>query len=178
MSQLNGKHVLLVVGQRNYEDSEFEYLYQHFMESGAVVTVASQKTEKALGRLRGYTVPHLTLIEAKPENFDAVVLIGGYGAYVFLWDDPPLHQLLQQFNDAHKIIAAASSSVVALANAGILKGKKATSYPDYNAAVILKEKGADHVYENVVIDDNMITSNHPRALEEFGETIKSKLSEI
>ena len=96
MGQLTGKKILMVVGEKNYNEQEFEHLHDLFQENGAVVEVASQGTAKALGRLGGYAVPHLAISEAKAQNYDALVLIGGYGAYTFLWDDVQLHELLRQ----------------------------------------------------------------------------------
>ncbi len=176
MGRLSGKQILLVIGQKNYNEDEFNYLHDLFLQEGAVVSVASPLPEKAIARLEGYTVPHLTIAEADPAGYDAVILIGGYGAYTDLWNDDATHRLLQGASAGNKLIAAASVAPVALANAGILQGKKATTFPDYNAAVILEQKGAIHVYEDVVADDNIITSNHPRNVEEFGKAIISKLT--
>lgn len=175
MEKLSGKKILIVVGKRNYNEQEFEHLYHLFQEEGAIVEVASQQTDKIMGRLEGFVVPHLLIKDAKPQDYDAIVLIGGYGAYAFLWDDAELHELLRQAHQLNKLIAAASVSAVTLANAGILQGRKATVYPDYNAAVILAEKGVHHVYQNVVVDDNIITSNHPRKAKQLGEAIVNKL---
>lgn len=176
MGQLTGKKILMVVGEKNYNEQEFEHLHDLFQENGAVVEVASQGTAKALGRLGGYAVPHLAISEAKAQNYDAIVLIGGYGAYTSLWDDVQLHELLRQAQQLNKLLVAASVAAVTLANAGLLQGKNATVYPDYNAAVILTEKGANHVYQSVVVDDNIITSNHPRKVKQLGDTIMAKLS--
>lgn len=176
MEKLTGKKILIVVGKRNYNEQEFEHLYQLFQEQGAMVEVASQETGKIMGRLEGFIVPHLLIKDAKSQNYDAIVLIGGYGAYAFLWDDVQLHELLRQAHQLNKLIAAASLSSVTLANAGILQGRKATVYPDYNAAVILAEKGAHHVYQSIVVDDNIITSNHPRKVKQLGEAIMNKLA--
>ena len=38
---------------------------------------------------------------------------------------------------------------------------------------ICMEKGVNHVYESVVVDDNIITSCHPRKIQQLGETIIS-----
>ncbi len=166
----------MVVGKRNYNEQEFDHLYHLFQEEGAVVELASQEIGKIPGRLEGYLVPHLLIKDARPQDYDAIVLIGGYGAYAFLWDDEQLHELLRQAHQLNKLIAAASISAVALANAGLLQGRKATVYPDYNAAVILEEKGARHVYQSIVVDDNIITSNHPRKVKQLGETIVNKFA--
>jgi protease I len=177
MGRLSGKQILLIVAQKNYNEEEYSYLDNLFIEEGAVVAVASHSMDKALGRLDGYVVPHLTIADAETKNYDAIVLIGGYGAYTSLWDDADLHRILKEANSGHKLIAAASVSPVALANADLLQGKKATVYPDYNAAVILQQKGAVHVHDKVVVDDNIITSNQPRWINEFAEMIISKLTE-
>jgi protease I len=177
MGRLTGKKILMVVGEKNYNEQEYEHLHELFLEEGAVVAIASQGTGKALGRLGGYVVPQLSIAEAKSQDYDAIVLIGGYGAYAFLWDNIQLHELLREAQQLNKLLVAASVSAVTLANAGLLQGKNATVYPDYNAAVILSEKGANHVYQSVVVDDNIITSNHPRKVKQLGETIVTILSD-
>ncbi len=176
MARLSGKQILIVVGQKNYNEEEFAYLSEQFLKEGAIVMVAAPNLERALGRLEGYVIPHVTIAEANPDNFDAIVLIGGYGAYVYLWDDPATHALVQNAHKAGKLVAAASLSSTTLANAGILNGKKATVFPDYNSVLILEEKGARHVYENVVTDDNIITSSHPKYVKEFAETVMNQLA--
>ena len=176
MGRLSGKQVLMILGQKNYNEEEVNYLHDLFLQEGAVVSVCTPQPEKAVGRLEGYTVPHLTIAEADPTGYDGIVLIGGYGAYTDLWNDEATHRLLQEADQQKKLIAAASVAPVALANAGILQGRKATTFPDYNAAVILEQKGAIHVYEDVVTDDNIVTSNHPRKVKELGKIIVSKIA--
>ena len=80
MGRLKGKEILLVVGQRNYNEEEFQTLFETFEKEGASISIAAKKMEKALGRLNGYLTPDLTLSEVVPEEYDAVILVGGYGA--------------------------------------------------------------------------------------------------
>ncbi len=176
MGQLSGKNILMVVGQKNYNEQEFNYLNEKLTEAGARVWVAAPRQEKALGRLEGYAVPDVTIEQAKASDYHATVIIGGYGAYVDLWDNQALHQLVRDAHQSGQLIVACSVAPVVLANAGILEGKKATTYPDYNAAVIFQEKNVHHVYEKVVQDDNIITTNHPKEVEQVYELILTRLA--
>ena len=60
-----------------------------------------------------------------------------------------------------------------LANAGLLKGKKAACAQPYNIQI----KGAIATGKNVERDGNIITANGPGAASQFGETIISALVE-
>ena len=175
MATLDGKQIVIIVGQKNYNDEEFNYLYETLEKEGADVSIASNTLEKALGRLEGYVAPDCKIEDITPGEFDAVILIGGYGARVFLWDDPKTHELLRRQASSGKLVAAISTAPVALANAGILKDKKATVYPDYVSILALEEHGAKHVYENVIAEGNIITASDSRFVEKFAEAIIAKL---
>ncbi len=177
MNRLEGKQILLIVGQKNYNEEEFDYLFNRLEGEGADVFVASNLLEQALGRLEGSVTPDEAIEEVDPAEYDALVFIGGYAARLFLWDDEKTHRLVQQANQLHKLIAAISTAPVVLAHAGILKGRRATVYPDYDATLSLQENGAKFVYEDVVVDENIITCNHTRYKEEFAEAIIKYLSE-
>ena len=60
-----------------------------------------------------------------------------------------------------------------LANAGVLKGKKAVSYLSYN----IKTKGAIVTDKMVERDGNIITGRSQGAATEFGEAIINALKE-
>ncbi len=177
MARIEGKQILLVVGQKNYDDEEFNHLYPRLEEAGADLFVASNRMEKALGRLGGYLTPDLTIEEARPEDYHAIVILGGYGARVYLWNDEGTHRLVQEAVRLGKVVAASGVAPVVLANAGVLTGKKATVFPDYHSTILLRQKGAELVHEDVVVDDNMITSNHHRVIGEFTEALMSKLEQ-
>lgn len=175
MASLDGKQVVIILGQKNYNDQEFDYLFERLESEGADVCVASNTLEKALGRISGYVAPDCKIEDVDPREFAAVVLIGGYGARVYLWDDEKTHELLRKAVAAGKTIAAISTAPVALANAGILQQKKAAVYPDYVSIQALESQGANHTYDNVVVDDNIITASDTRFVEKFADAIIRKL---
>jgi len=175
MGRLVGKQLLLVVGQKNYNEEEFEKVRTIFEEEGATLYVSSKSLEKAIGRLEGYVVPDLAISDVNAGDYDAIVLIGGYGARLFLWDDVDTHKLVKKAFDEGKIIAAASTAPVTLANAGIIEGKKISVYPDYDSARMMEAKGAKLIQKGVVVDDNIVTCNHTRHVDGFAEAIISLL---
>ncbi len=162
MKTLEGKQILIVVGQKNYNTEEFNQLLETLEAEGANICVASNSLEKALGRLEGFVAPDVSIAEAQEKEFDALVIVGGYGARLYLWDSEDLQNLVRRFVQAKKVVAAASTAPVVLANAGVLEGKKATVYPDYESTLAIKNSGGKYIHENVVVDDNIITSSHPR----------------
>ena len=145
MKTLEGKQILIVVGQKNYNTEEFNQLLETLEAEGANICVASNSLEKALGRLEGFVAPDVSIAEAQEKEFDALVIVGGYGARLYLWDSEDLQNLVRRFVQAKKVVAAAS-----------------TVYPDYESTLAIKNSGGKYIHENVVVDDNIITSSHPR----------------
>jgi protein deglycase len=109
------------------------------------------------------------------DDFDAVALPGGMPGAANLAVSKELNALLKKFNAEKKIIAAicAAPSVV-LAPLGILDNKNATCYPGDQKAF---SKTTVYKEDNVVIDDNAITSRGPATALEFGFTILEKLTD-
>jgi len=175
MNALEDKQILIVVGQKNYNTEEFNQLFETLEAEGADVCVASNTMEKALGRLEGFVSPDISIAEVHEEDFDALVIIGGYGARLYLWDSQDLQELVRRFVKAKKIVAAASTAPVVLANAGVLDGRRATVYPDYESTLAIESSGGKYIHENVVTDDNIITSSHPRFITDLTGAIVGAL---
>ena len=95
------------------------------------------------------------------ETYDAIVLPGGMPGATNLRD-----------NEENKIVAAICAAPIALAKAGVIEGKKVTSYPGFK-----EELGnVNYVEEDtVVVDGNIITSRGPATALVFGLEILKKL---
>jgi protease I len=111
----------------------------------------------------------------KIEEYDAIIFVGGQGAS-FYWNDPTAHKIVKQAIEKGKIVAATCISPVTLANAGILKNKKATVWP--SEADKLIEKGAIYTGTKVEVDDNIITAVGSEQIEEVSEAILKALSDV
>ncbi len=111
----------------------------------------------------------LLITEVKAENFDAVIFVGGQGM-VPLVRDERLTSLARQFYNAGKITTAICIAPMVLANAGLLKNKKATVWQGAQSDFV--KCGAIYTGNNVEIDGKIITANGPGAAGKFGEIIR------
>ncbi len=104
-------------------------------------------------------VPDCTLDVALHENFDMVVLPGGMPGMTHLKDDPRIIPLLQRMARDGKYTCAICAAPAVLAEAGLLKGKTATSFPGFVDRMNLPDTTFSN--EPVVKDGRVITSRGP-----------------
>jgi protease I len=169
---IEGKKVVMIIAEKDYRDEELLDPEEVLANQGAIVSVASTKRDMVKG-MGGHEVqPDLLVSQIKPEDWDAIVFVGGAGASQY-WDDSLAHNLAREFFNQGKVVGAICIAPVTLANAGILIGKKATCWPSEKAK--LKEKGADYAGEGVVRDGKIITASGPDVAKEFGEVLVEAL---
>ena len=115
---------------------------------------------------RGMTLlPDMTLEMALQQRFDMVVLPGGLPGADHLGDDPRVIRLLQEMAASESYIAAICAAPRVLARAGLLDGKRATSYP--GALDIETVPGIEYLETAVVTDGRVITSRGPGTAMDF-----------
>jgi len=160
--------VLMVIAQNGFRDEEFFEPRDVLIKNSIEVEVASQAMEMARGKLGGVVMPDLTIAEASVDDFEAIIFVGGPGAAVYL-NDPVAHKLAKDFYAAGKIVAAICMAPSILANAGLLKNKKATCWSGEKEN--LEAHGAKYTGADVEIDGKIITACGPEAARQFGEEI-------
>jgi 4-methyl-5(b-hydroxyethyl)-thiazole monophosphate biosynthesis len=109
-------------------------------------------------------VPDMTLDEALVQDFDMVVLPGGMPGSEHLKSDARVIALLRKMAAAGRYAAAICAAPMALQAAGILDGRRATSFPG-----VLDHLPGSHFYvtDAVVVDGNIITSRGPGTAMDF-----------
>ncbi|HIH21981.1 MAG: DJ-1/PfpI family protein [Candidatus Diapherotrites archaeon] len=167
-----GKKVLLVIAPKNFRDEELFHTKEELEKAGFQTSIASSSLSEAVGMLGGKAKPEILLEKAKAEDFDAVAFIGGGGAASYFNNRFAL-SLAQKFYNAGKITAAICIAPVILANAGLLNGKKATSFPSEENA--LEDKGAAFTGNPVEADGLIVTAEGPKAARDFGKKIAQLL---
>ena len=172
METLNGKKVLMVIASDRFRDEEYQKPRAILEREGVRVTVASSSLKESTGMLGLKVKPDILLKEAKMESFDAVVFVGGMGATEY-WNSPDAHRLAKAAFSAGKPTTAICLAPMTLANAGLLKGKRATIWKD--AAEEFKAQGVVYTAEPVEQDGKLITGSGPEAAEEFGRALVEAL---
>lgn len=91
-------------------------------------------------------------------DYSMIVLPGGLPGSTNLQESHKVINLVKEFYDDKKYIAAICAAPIVLAEAGIIEGKNITSYPGFEDQL----KGCNYISdENVVVDGNIITSRGP-----------------
>jgi 4-methyl-5(b-hydroxyethyl)-thiazole monophosphate biosynthesis len=108
-------------------------------------------------------VPDTTLDQALLQEYDMVVLPGGLPGADHLDNDPRIHSLLQHMAERDRFTAAICAAPKVLANSGLLRNRKATSYP----GVLDAFDGLDFRPDAVVRDGKVITSRGPGTAMDF-----------
>lgn len=116
-----------------------------------------------------------TLDEVSAEDFDALLLPGGQMNPDILRMNDDAIDLINDFDDAGKTIAAICHAPWLLAEADILDGRTVTSWPSIRTD--LANAGADVVDEEVVVDGNFITSRMPDDIPAFSKALIDALTD-
>jgi 4-methyl-5(b-hydroxyethyl)-thiazole monophosphate biosynthesis len=115
---------------------------------------------------RGMRVqPDILLDEVLQADFDMIALPGGMPGAEHLKNDPRIQALLRRLATAGKYTAAICAAPIALAEVGILEGRRATSYPGFIDKMGLP--GTTCLTDAVVVDGKVVTSRGPGTAMDF-----------
>ena len=119
------------------------------------------------------------LSEVNATNFAALALPGGFGSYGFYEHacSEPYLQLIREFDAQAKPIAAICTGAIVLAQAGLLKNRRATTYSKETGwAEQLQKNGAFFTDAPLTIDGHIITSQNPASAVPVALTLLSWLA--
>ena len=167
--------VAFIVGEM-FEDSEFRVPYDRVKEAGHdAVIIGLEAGKKIEGKKGDVTLTTDTSIdEVSAGDFDALVIPGGYSPDK-IRGNGKMVALTRDIAGAGKPIAAICHAGWMLAEADIIRGKTVTSWPSIKTDLV--NAGAEWVDQEVVEDDNLITSRMPDDLEAFTKTLLSQIEQ-
>lgn len=160
------KKIVFVTAPENFRDEEYIEPKNIFEQAGISVTTASTVVGTLYGKIKIKTESQMLVKDIKVEDFDGIFFVGGMGSSVY-FEDTFVHKLVWDFYNADKIVSAICIAPTILANSGVLKGKKATVFPDGAPALI--NGGAIYTANDVEIDGNIITANGPQSATAFAK---------
>jgi protease I len=170
--------VLIVIAPEKFRDEEFSVPAAALQKAGIGYDIVSKTRGVCTGMLGTKVNATLSFEDVEPKTYDGILIVGGGGAQVYLWDDEILGEMVKYLHASAKVVAAICLAPVVLARAGILKGKKATYF---NSPVSFREMragGAVLVDKAVVTDDRIVTANGPAAAAEFAEAFIRVLTAV
>jgi protease I len=113
--------------------------------------------------------------DARAEDYDALLIPGGHVSPDFLRASTDALRFVADMEDAHKPIGVICHAPWVLASAGLVKGRRLTSWP--NIKDDLKNAGASWSDQAVVRDRNWVSSRGPQDLKSFEKELVSLFAE-
>ena len=146
-----------------FEESELFGPREILTAAGASVSLAAPTLAPIQATVMddpGRTIrPDLTIDRARAEDFDALLLPGGVRNPDTLRTNSSAIGLIRGFAAAGKPVAAICHGPWLLVEAGLLRGRQATSWPSIRTDLV--NAGSSVVDEPVVTDGNIVTSRMP-----------------
>lgn len=176
--QLNGQKVAILVAD-GFEQVELTEPKRALEAAGAQTQIISP----AQGQVKGWQFTEwgdrfpvdVPLEQARPDNYDALLLPGGVMNPDKLRRNPQAVQFVKAFFDAGKPVAAICHGPWTLIEAGVVRGRQLTSFESIQTD--LKNAGANWVDQEVVTDNGLVTSRKPDDLPAFNRKMIEEFAE-
>jgi protease I len=176
-SQLNGLRVAILV-TNDFEQIEMTSPREALQQAGAVTKIIAPKPGQVQGvnhdqKADKFPVD-LTLDQANPADFDAVLLPGGALNADALRVEPKAQSFVQKIQQAGKPVAVICHAPWLLVSAKLVKGRTMTSY--HTIQDDIRNAGATWVDQEVVCDGNWVSSRSPKDLPAFNREMLALFS--
>jgi protease I len=177
-NSLQGTRVAILATD-GFEQSELTEPRKALNAAGAETEIVSPKA----GKIRGWNhkewgdeVEVDRLLEsASASDYDALVLPGGVMNPDSLRMQPKAVAFVKSFFDAGKPVGAICHGPWTVIESGAAKGHRMTSWPSLKTDI--RNAGGDWVDQEVVVDDNLVTSRKPDDIPAFNREIINLFSQ-
>ncbi|HEY7890827.1 MAG TPA: type 1 glutamine amidotransferase domain-containing protein [Solirubrobacteraceae bacterium] len=178
-SELQGKRIAFLVAQEGVEEVELVKPWEAVERAGAQhELIAPEEGEvqafNHLDKGSKFQVDR-TLAEAKPEEYDGVVLPGGVANPDLLRTDRRAVRFLQRFFSEGKPVGVICHGPWTLVEAGLVRGRKLTSWPSLQTDI--RNAGGEWVDQEIVVDQGLVSSRKPDDLPAFCSKIVEEFAE-
>jgi protease I len=176
--KLEGKKVAILVAS-GFEQVEMTKPREALDEAGAETKIVSTKPGKIQGMHHAdkgdkFDVD-LTLDEARPDDFDTLMIPGGLMNPDELRTNKQALDFARHFFHAHKPVAVICHGPQVLISADLVRGRKMTSWPAIQ--VDMRNAGANWVDEEVVVDNGLVSSRKPDDIPAFNRKMIEEFCE-
>ena len=158
------QRILIFVGDV-YEDLELWYPKLRLIEAGVDVVVAGSEAGQSYQGKNGYPcIADASLASVREADFTGRVVPGGYMPDK-LRRDPQVLQLVRDFAESKKLVAAVCHGGWIPISAGVYRGVRVTGSPGIKDDLV--NAGAIWEDASVVVDRNFVSSRRPDDLPDF-----------
>lgn len=178
-NKLKSRKVAFLVAPEGIEQVELTEPWKAVEEAGGkpeLVSISDGEVQafNHLDKADTFSVDH-TVDEVGADDYDALVLPGGVANPDALRMDADAVSFIHDFFLSGKPVAAICHAPWTLIEAGVLAGRRLTSWPSLQTDI--RNAGAEWVDEEVVVDQNLITSRNPDDLPAFCESLVAEFAQ-
>ncbi len=178
-SELQGKRIAFIVAQEGVEEVELTKPWEAVEQAGGTpeLIAPEEGTVQAFNHLdRADTFDvDKSLGEARPEEYDGVVLPGGVANPDQLRTDERAIDFLRRFFADGKPVGVICHGPWTLVEADLVRGRTLTSWPSLKTDI--RNAGGDWVDQDVVVDQGLVSSRKPDDLPAFCTKIVEEFAE-
>lgn len=156
-----------------FEEIEASTIIDILRRSGVEVTVAGLVPGPIEGAHGLKFMPDKSIEEVSARGFDAVVCPGGAPGFENLRRNQRVIAMVKEAFSSGKLVAAICASPAVLSDAGVLRGKACTIYPGMENE--LEKGGGIPKKDNIVVDENIVTSRGPATALSFALVLAEKM---
>ena len=170
---------IAILATNGFEESELKSPKEAMEKEGFTVDIVSLESGEIKGWSDGnwsnsYKVDK-TLNEVKADDYNALVLPGGVINPDLLRREENALNFVRDFFKLKKPVAAICHAPWTLISAGVVKGRKMTSFKSIKDDLV--NAGANWVDQEVVVDQGFVTSRNPNDLPAFNAKLIEEIKE-
>jgi protease I len=159
----------VVLTADKFEDMEVFFPVFRLQEEGWQVDIAAPTLKEISGE-HGYILqPDKTIEEVDPDEYDLLIIPGGFpdGAPATVRKIKKAQEITKSFFGKNKPVASICHGPWTLVSAGMVKGRRLTSFWHDGVPEDIKMGGGIWEDKEVVVDGNLVTSRWPMDLPAF-----------
>ena len=199
MGRLSGKNILIIIPKDYYNEEELEIPYELFKSEDANIIVASAKMKEAVGMKTGRRMPDRLIVDCMEgitgdsyvtggtgtrqikAVFQGVVVVGGSGARIYLWEDKIVRLLITDRYKSEFVVAAIGQGIGCLAEANLVEALEVPVNENIAKKPFLKilEKGKALLSdEDLIIHERLVMGKDGSIAEAFAQAVIDEVEKI
>jgi len=199
MGRLSGKNILIIIPKDYYDEEELEIPYELFKSEDANIIVASAKMKEAVGMKTGRRMPDRLTVDCMEgitgdsyvtggtgtrqikAVFQGVVVVGGSGARIYLWEDKIVRLLITDRYKSEFVVAAIGQGIGCLAEANLVEALEVPVNENIAKKPFLKilEKGKALLSdEDLIIHERLVMGKDSSIAEAFAQAVIDEVEKI
>ena len=199
MGRLSGKNILIIIPKDYYDEEELEIPYELLKSEDANIIVASSKMKEAVGVKAGRRMPDRLIVDCMEgitgdsyvtggtgtrqikAVFQGVVVVGGSGARIYLWEDKIVRLLITDRYKSEFVVAAIGQGIGCLAEANLVEALEVPVNENIAKKPFLKilEKGKALLSdEDLIIHERLVMGKDSSIAESFAKAVIDEVEKI